>query len=340
MRKVLLACFVLVAVPVAAQTPLPPNWNFMNAGQQAAWLCQNDPAHATTQCTSDVDKGPAVPERQYPANWNSMNADQQMQWRLKQWLLDSRGEPSPLASAAPSREIQRPWTGTSCTQAMWMVDSTRCSPSQRDQKLDEAVSGAFRKTPQQTFVTSQPPRCGRACGQLWTAEDFAASAQEIERLEREIQQLNSLQQSFQRRSAPQQPAYQVPRYTYQARPPVYQPRYTPPSVSNRLDGTTFYSGDVSGTATTISPFTYYNFTNGVSGTSQNLGPFTYYNFQNQRGGSLNGTTQHIGPFDYHNFDNGVSGTSQTIGPFKYSNFSDGKTCTTQTIGTFTYTNCY
>ncbi len=125
-------------------------------------------------------------------------------------------------------------------------------------------------------------------------------------------------------------------------PSVYTPTYPNErgSRANRYGGTTFYSGSVSGTATSLPPFEFYNFSNGVRGTTTHLGSFQFYNFTDRRGSSTNGSTTTLGQFQFHNFDNGLSGSSTTIGGTTFHNFNNGKNCTTTTIGATQFTNCY
>lgn len=251
--------------PTARAADLPPNWNFMDANEQARWRNEQQAGRTVAQ---------------YPTNWNFMDAQQQAAWRCQR-----RGDLSACATAS-QRSVPRP-----------------------------------------LYVQPPVPRCGRACGQAWTAEDFAAADAEIARLDAEIARLRR-QQTL--------PVYTPPIYT----PYVPAPVYTPPTYSSRIGGPTFYTGgNVNGTAMTIPPFTYYNFSNGVSGTSQDIGSFSYHDFRNRHGSTLRGTSQSIGSFDYHSFSNGLRGTTQTIGDFKYTDYNDGTRCTTQTIGTYEYTTC-
>jgi hypothetical protein len=248
------ALALLLAAPAVAQSVArPQNWNWMNAAQQASWLCQHDRTRAVSPCLETVE--PA--RRSYknlPANWNWMNADEQARW-LNGGVVAPRVRP---------------------------------------------------------FAPLQSPgvRCGRACGEPWTAADFEASRRELERLERDIADQSRLNR------------------------PVYVPADRP--------SLNFYNNSrgVTGSSVSLPPFEFYNFSNGVSGTATTLPPFTFYDFTNSRGKTTTGTSTTIGQFDFHNFSNGVSGTSTTIGGTTFHNFSNGKTCTTQTIGASTFTNCY
>jgi hypothetical protein len=116
-----------------------------------------------------------------PVNWNLMNAWQQAQW----WCMQHD-----MAQCKAAREMER--------------------------RTPNAVPNLFPAPPAVTFTT---PTCGRACGQPWTAEDFAAADAEIARLKQELARLR------------QQPLYTAPIYTPPP-PPIYTPyRYTPPSYS-------------------------------------------------------------------------------------------------------------
>ena len=181
--------------------------------------------------------------------------------------------------------------------------------------------------------------CGRACGQLWNAEDFAASQRETEKLEREIAELDRQSNALSRISRGTQRPY-APASNSPLSVPSTSNRSSS-GTSNRIGPFTFYndSNGVSGTANRIGSTTFYNYSDGASGTANRIGQTTFYNFGNNKGDTSTGTSTTIGQFQFHNFSDGVTGTSNQVGGFTFHNFSDGTNCTTNRIGSFVYTNC-
>jgi hypothetical protein len=281
------------------------SWNLMSADTQRA-ACSTTPdrdesVRRVTTCSR--------PANTSVSDWNVMSADAQ------------QAACRPGTTAQSEQRPVRPtnWNTMSAgEQEYWLKNGT---PSPR------WVTPNIWSTPAAPAATA---RCGRACGQVWTEEDFAASAREIERLDRQIAALRTGMGV----SAPRPAGLRRAALT----PPASNPNVT--GTATRIGSFTYYSDSqgVTGTSTQIGSFNYYNFSNGVSGTSNQLGPFTYYNLNDSRRATT-GTSTTIGSFQFHNFSNGETGTSQQIGPFTYHTFSDGTHCTTNTIGTFVYTNC-
>jgi hypothetical protein len=308
-----------VATATSPADALPANWNFMDAQEQAWWMCREDPERVTARCKNVTKQGerasPAASAQtsspSLPSNWNFMGAGEQARWLCRNKNDRAACERADDAAAsAQNTHITKCFGDAGCTS----VPNPNYRPA----------------APTQWDFTGIPaaPRCGRRCGEVWTDADFAEAEREIARLQREIERLS-------------QPIYtppppRSPYAPYVPPAPVYvpQPIYTPRSQ------TTYVGGDVNGTVTDLGRYRYYNFSNGVSGTSTTIGRYQFHNFYGDNGSSLIGTTSNIGRYQFHNFDNGVNGTTTQIGRYKYSNFSDGTSCTTTKIGTTEYTNCH
>jgi hypothetical protein len=118
----------------------------------------------------------------------------------------------------------------------------------------------------------------------------------------------------------------------------------------RIGGTTFYSGAISGTSQRIGNTTFHNLygDNGttLSGTSQKVGNLTFDNFSDSNGVTSSGTSQRIGNLTFFNSSNSngttSTGTSQRIGNFSFYNSTDSNgnqiNGTAQRIGNFTFYN--
>lgn len=159
-----------------------------------------------------------------------------------------------------------------CAQAAWRNGgrATRCDPG-------------YRLAPPPPVSA---PRCGRACGELWTDEDFAANRREIERLEREIASLS--------RGLAAPPSQPTPLYT--------------PSYTTRRTGSTYdwQSGN---------SYSWYRDSLGSTNVNgMNLGTGSMWQTQIRRNGSMTGWDKDL---NYWSYDAGTK---------TYINFGTGTLC--------------
>lgn len=283
-------------------------WNQMGSGEQAA-VCQDYRGREARSPSATSSPTCSRPNGVTVERWNQMGASDQ--WSI--CGASTVAEPA-WASSGLALECSRP-SGISI--ATWNSMGADAQAA--------ACKGQYTSTD-----TTAAKRCGRACGELWTPEDFAESQRELDRLQREIDALSSATTRNNAGWSGSAGYRRSPRRSSVDSPVRIEQR---PSFDWYRD-----SSGLTGSANRIGDQTYYRFSDGSRGTATTIEPFTFYRFSDGKT-SVTGSSTTIGDSSFHRFSNGVTGTSTQIGEFRYDRFSNGTSCTTTKIGDTDYTTC-
>lgn len=237
------AALVLLSVVLASaqSVPLPADWNFMNATQQASWLCRHNPSRATTPCTSEPRPSSVLA---LPSNWNFMNADEQARWRRDSAVPAVPAAPQP--SAVCGRACGQPWTDADFAASQRKLDQL-----EREIARGLAAGASFQASP-----VYRPSAVQRHAGNGSRLTFYGGS--------------DGLSGS----------STSLPPFEFYHFNNGVTGTATTIRPFTFYDFTNARGKSTTGTTTTIGQFDFHNFSNGVSGSSMTIGGTTFHNFSN------------------------------------------------------------